>query len=66
MIKVTYSDCHAEEYAGVGKAGKGILEVFAGSEGAVVPEQVEELNDAGEYLHDLGCDWQVNLVSLDD
>ena len=66
MVKVTYSDCHSEEYPSVAEAEKAILAVFAGSEGAVLPEQVEELDDAGGHLRDLGCDWQVHLVSLDD
>ncbi len=66
MVRVTYSDCHSEEYASAAEAEKGILAVFAGSEGAVVPDRAEELDDGGEHLRDLGCDWQVHLVSLDD
>ncbi len=66
MVKVTYSDRHTEEYPSAAEAEQAILAVFAGSEGAVLPEQARELDDVGEHLRDLGCNWRVQLIALDD
>lgn len=63
MVKITYSDGQVKDYANRPEAEADILEVFAGSDGEVLPVQVEEVDALGKYLRDLSCDWKVTLLS---